>query len=192
MNKQLLAGVLITTELLGGAAAYASPTEYSINQPAVIQEDLPAHTLRYERPYGAVAVANSMEEYSSVNDPYVAVEQEAPVSARNVAASMPSNNTEKVDAALTSKAAAANKNLYNMFVRLAQCESTSRWNLNTGNSFYGGLQFTKTSWNMAGGNKFAARADYATKDQQIAVATKLLKMQTWKAWPACSLKLGYR
>lgn len=74
--------------------------------------------------------------------------------------------------------------------RLAQCESGGDWNINTGNGFYGGLQFTKSTWKAYGGTKYASRADKATKMQQIAIAEKTLDGQGWGAWPACSRKLG--
>jgi nucleoid-associated protein YgaU len=68
--------------------------------------------------------------------------------------------------------------------RVAQCESSGNWsNHDTGgNGHYGGLQFSQSSWAAAGGLKYASRADYATKDQQIAVAEVLLKMQGPSAW----------
>lgn len=66
---------------------------------------------------------------------------------------------------------------------IAQAESSGNWQANTGNGFYGGLQFTQSSWEAAGGLKYAARADLATKQQQIAVAEELLKMQGPGAWP---------
>ncbi|SDT01157.1 transglycosylase family protein [Actinopolymorpha singaporensis] len=74
--------------------------------------------------------------------------------------------------------------------RLAQCESSGNWHINTGNGFYGGLQFTRSTWTGFGGGKYASRADYASKWQQIAIAEKVLKVQGWNAWPACSAKLG--
>ncbi|MFI8853554.1 transglycosylase family protein [Streptomyces sp. NPDC053499] len=66
--------------------------------------------------------------------------------------------------------------------KVAQCESSGDWHANTGNGYYGGLQFNNSSWAAAGGTKYAPRADLATKDQQIAVAEKLLKMQGPGAW----------
>ncbi|MFI0240697.1 transglycosylase family protein [Streptomyces sp. NPDC016845] len=69
---------------------------------------------------------------------------------------------------------------------LAECESGGRWNANTGNSFYGGLQFTQTTWEAYGGLKYAPRADLASRAEQIAVAEKVLDAQGWGAWPACS------
>ncbi|MFJ2645404.1 transglycosylase family protein [Streptomyces sp. NPDC087420] len=74
--------------------------------------------------------------------------------------------------------------------KVAACESSGDWNINTGNSYYGGLQFTQSTWEAYGGRSFAPRADLATKDQQIAVAEKVLKGQGPRAWPACSVKAG--
>ncbi|MFJ9681155.1 transglycosylase family protein [Streptomyces sp. NPDC101194] len=65
---------------------------------------------------------------------------------------------------------------------VAQCESGGNWSINTGNGYYGGLQFSQSSWAAAGGTQYAPRADLATKAQQIAAAEKLLAMQGPSAW----------
>ncbi|GAA5016522.1 transglycosylase family protein [Actinopolymorpha pittospori] len=88
---------------------------------------------------------------------------------------------------LTSPAHAATVDTW---TKLAQCESSGDWSINTGNSFYGGLQFTASTWREFGGTQYAARADLATKAQQIATAEKVLSEQGWGAWPTCSAKLG--
>ncbi|MFE7524428.1 transglycosylase family protein [Kitasatospora sp. NPDC057542] len=74
--------------------------------------------------------------------------------------------------------------------KVAQCESGGNWSINTGNGFYGGLQFTSSTWSAFGGTTYAARADLATKDQQIAVAEKVLASQGPGAWPVCSVQAG--
>lgn len=74
--------------------------------------------------------------------------------------------------------------------RLAHCESSGNWSINTGNGYYGGLQFSQSTWQAFGGGAYASRADLATREQQIAVAEKTLAQQGWGAWPACSAKLG--
>ncbi|UOB08679.1 transglycosylase family protein [Streptomyces sp. HP-A2021] len=74
--------------------------------------------------------------------------------------------------------------------KVAACESSNDWNINTGNGFYGGLQFTQSTWEAYGGRAYAARADLATKNQQIAVAEKVLDGQGPGAWPVCSLRAG--
>ncbi|MFJ6750865.1 MULTISPECIES: transglycosylase family protein [unclassified Streptomyces] len=66
--------------------------------------------------------------------------------------------------------------------QVAQCESGGNWSINTGNGYYGGLQFSNSSWAAAGGTQYAARADLATKSQQIAAAEKLLAIQGPGAW----------
>ncbi|WP_371664075.1 transglycosylase family protein [Streptomyces sp. NBC_00280] len=74
--------------------------------------------------------------------------------------------------------------------KVAACESTNDWNINTGNGYYGGLQFSQATWEAYGGTAYAGRADLATKDQQIAVAEKVLKAQGPGAWPTCSVRAG--
>ena len=76
--------------------------------------------------------------------------------------------------------------------RLAQCEASGRWNTNTGNGYYGGLQFAQATWNEFGGRQFAPRADQATREQQITVAERVLAKQGWNAWPECSKRSGVR
>ncbi|RPF28770.1 transglycosylase family protein [Georgenia muralis] len=73
---------------------------------------------------------------------------------------------------------------------LAQCESSGNWAINTGNGYYGGLQFSQSTWEAFGGTQYAARADLASREQQIATAEQTLAVQGWGAWPACSAKLG--
>ena len=73
--------------------------------------------------------------------------------------------------------------------RLAQCESGGNWSINTGNGFYGGLQFTPSTWRGYGGTGMPHQA---SREQQIAVAKKVQAGQGWGAWPACTSKLGIR
>lgn len=77
----------------------------------------------------------------------------------------------------------------NVWDRVAACESGGRWHINTGNGFYGGLQFTLGSWRAAGGS---GMPHHASRETQIAVAERLLTMQGWRAWPTCSRRLGLR
>lgn len=73
--------------------------------------------------------------------------------------------------------------------RLAHCESSGNWAARTGNGFSGGLQFTPSTWRAYGGR---GSAHTASRTQQIAVAERVLAGQGWRAWPACSAKLGLR
>ena len=74
--------------------------------------------------------------------------------------------------------------------RLAGCESGGNWDINTGNGYYGGLQFADGTWDGNGGDKYASRADLATRAEQIVIASKLLNSSGWGPWPACSSRLG--
>ncbi|MBC3194729.1 transglycosylase family protein [Pseudonocardia sp. C8] len=71
--------------------------------------------------------------------------------------------------------------------KLAECESGGDWNINTGNGFGGGLQFTQSTWKAFGGK---GKPQNASKAEQIRVAENVLEGQGWDAWPACSKKLG--
>ncbi|MDV9193034.1 transglycosylase family protein [Streptomyces sp. SR27] len=74
--------------------------------------------------------------------------------------------------------------------KVASCESTSQWQINTGNGYFGGLQFSQSTWERYGGTHYAPRADLASKDQQIAIAERVLKGQGPGAWPACGPRAG--
>ncbi len=87
----------------------------------------------------------------------------------------------------TGPASAATDSTWN---RLADCESGGRWHINTGNGYYGGLQFSYNTWVAYGGGAYASRADLASREAQITIAEKVLRGQGWGAWPACSASLG--
>ncbi|MDT7616275.1 MAG: resuscitation-promoting factor RpfB [Pseudonocardiales bacterium] len=75
--------------------------------------------------------------------------------------------------------------------QLAQCESSGNWAINTGNGYYGGLQFDDSTWKAYGGGDYAPRAHQANREQQIAVATKVRDDRGgYGSWPACAAKLG--
>ncbi len=73
---------------------------------------------------------------------------------------------------------------------VAQCESGGNWSINTGNGYYGGLQFSASTWSGYGGTKYASTADQATKSQQIEIAEKVLASQGKGAWPVCGKGLS--
>jgi len=68
---------------------------------------------------------------------------------------------------------------------LAMCESSGNWHINTGNGFYGGLQFDLGTWTSNGGGAYAPRADLASREQQIAVANKVADARGSSPWPVC-------
>ena len=76
--------------------------------------------------------------------------------------------------------------------QVARCESGGNWAINTGNGFYGGVQFDAGTWLAHGGGKYAPRADLATREEQIAIASKTQAVQGWGAWPVCSSRIGAR
>ncbi|TLS40963.1 LysM peptidoglycan-binding domain-containing protein [Streptomyces montanus] len=89
--------------------------------------------------------------------------------------------------AANGSAAAADSGVWD---RIAQCESGGNWHINTGNGYYGGLQFSAGTWRAYGGTAYASTADQASKAQQIAVATKVQGAQGWGAWPTCASRAG--
>ncbi len=97
----------------------------------------------------------------------------APVSIPAPVAVAPKQTVQSAPAVVTSDGS--------IWDRIASCESGGNWAINTGNGYYGGLQFTQGTWAGAGGLAYAPRADLATRDQQIAVASKL----SIGNWPVC-------
>lgn len=75
---------------------------------------------------------------------------------------------------------------------LARCEAGGNWAINTGNGYYGGVQFDQNTWERNGGLRYAARADLATREEQIAIAEVTRARQGWGAWPTCSGRIGAR
>ena len=74
--------------------------------------------------------------------------------------------------------------------RVAACESGGNWSINTGNGYYGGLQFSYSTWKAFGGQNYATTANLASKSQQIEIAQAVLKVQGPGAWPVCSVRAG--
>ncbi|WP_344137818.1 transglycosylase family protein [Pedococcus bigeumensis] len=74
--------------------------------------------------------------------------------------------------------------------RVASCESGGNWSINTGNGYYGGLQFSDRTWDAFGGERYAATANRASKAQQITIAQKVLSAQGPGAWPTCGARAG--
>lgn len=75
--------------------------------------------------------------------------------------------------------------------QVAACESNGNWSINTGNGYYGGLQFSAQTWAGFGGTQYAPTADQATKEQQIEIAEKVLATQGAGAWPNCGGPVSY-
>jgi hypothetical protein len=73
---------------------------------------------------------------------------------------------------------------------LAKCESGGNWAINTGNGYYGGLQFSYSTWHANGGGAYAEYPHEATREEQIAVGERLHAARGFAPWPACRAKLG--
>jgi len=87
-------------------------------------------------------------------------------------------------------AEAFSRRVGNVWGRVAECESSRRWHINTGNGYYGGLQFSRSTWIAYHGRKYARRADHATRAEQIEVARRVLAVQGRNAWPVCAYQAG--
>ncbi|MET0492781.1 MAG: transglycosylase family protein [Actinoplanes sp.] len=92
--------------------------------------------------------------------------------------------------ALLSPASAAQAKSSVNWDAVAQCESGGNWSINTGNGYYGGLQFSRSTWKSYGGGKYASTANKASRSQQIRIAEKVLDGQGIGAWPVCGKKAG--
>lgn len=78
----------------------------------------------------------------------------------------------------------------NVWDQVAACESSGNWSINTGNGYYGGLQFSLSTWKYFGGQEYASYPHQATKAEQIAIARRTLYAQGPGAWPVCSTRAG--
>ncbi|GIF09393.1 LysM peptidoglycan-binding domain-containing protein [Actinoplanes siamensis] len=68
---------------------------------------------------------------------------------------------------------------------VARCESGGNWRINTGNGYYGGLQFSRSTWRAHGGGRYGSTANLASKSEQILIAERVLRNQGIGAWPTC-------
>lgn len=107
-----------------------------------------------------------------------------PSTTESARAAAPQAVTPRSPASASSFAAPADGSVWD---RLAACEAGGNWSINTGNGFYGGLQFTLSSWQAAGGSGYP---NEASREEQIARGQILQSRQGWGAWPACTAKLG--
>ena len=90
-------------------------------------------------------------------------------------------------AAASPPAGAAKRSVWD---RVARCESGGNWKISTGNGYYGGLQFSGSTWRAYGGKRYAGQAHRASRSEQIAIARRVLAGQGAGAWPTCGRKAG--
>ena len=92
--------------------------------------------------------------------------------------------------AFAGAAEAKSSSSYGTWDKVASCESGDNWHIDTGNGYYGGLQFSSSTWSAYNGGKYAGRADLATRSEQIEVARRVLHSQGPSAWPVCGPRGG--
>ena len=157
------------------AAATAAVAQTTLDQAATLQEQAAA----------ALASAEQLEAEARRTAADIQVQQAAMQTqldqVRTTLVTRPSPRS--VPSSSTSSPAAHDWNA------VAQCESGGNWSINTGNGYYGGLQFSQSTWNAFGGAVYAPRADLAARAQQIAIAEKVLAVQGPRAWPTCGRRL---
>ncbi|WP_306349471.1 resuscitation-promoting factor [Glutamicibacter sp. MNS18] len=119
------------------------------------------------------------------------VAQVVKVGTKKVESTTTNNNSGNNNSNKT-KSTSTPKNISSTWAALAKCESGGNWSINTGNGYYGGLQFSASSWRAVGGTQYAPLPHQATPQQQIAAAEKLRANGGWGHWPSCSRKLGLR
>jgi hypothetical protein len=98
--------------------------------------------------------------------------------------------TAVISAVAPAPADAFTRRVSTVWGRVAACESSRRWHINTGNGYYGGLQFSRRTWVGFHGRKYARRADLASRAEQIEVARRVLAVQGRGAWPVCGPRAG--
>lgn len=188
--------------LLTGSPASAQETKnITVNSGDTLEAIAMAHNTTYVRIFNAneqIVHPDTINVGETIRIP--AVSEELPdrfgqLQAQAVVAQpvQPVSLTYGQPAALKQQAAAtpapANGGVWDT---IAQCESGGNWAINTGNGYHGGLQFSPQTWTGHGGGEFSSSAANATREQQIAVAERVLASQGWGAWPSCSAKAGLR
>lgn len=108
----------------------------------------------------------------------------APAAVQQQVAADPKAETQPVSRAVAGATPVGDGSVWD---KIAACEAGGNWEINTGNGFYGGLQFTLSSWRAVGGSGYP---NLSSREEQISRATMLQARQGWGAWPACTAKLG--
>jgi hypothetical protein len=180
-----LTGVaLLVTLASTGRSDRAAAAE--LNDPPTLEEQAQIRSLRDGR--AALARLNSIAEA-------VAPPTTAPPAPTTTAPPPPPTTVPPAPPAPQPVAPVASGTGYNdpanpaAWDRLAQCEAGGNWAANTGNGYYGGIQFSLGSWQSVGGT---GRPDQASRETQIAMGQRLWNQGGWRHWPACTSKLGYR
>lgn len=196
--------VIFTTAAVAGAIAlFGGSSAFAKDQPNMVTvkpgDSLSKIAQEHNTTYGRIFDANTDIQNPNVINPGqkfripTADEQLAsralPAPTSPVAAAQPSSQRAYSTKSAPVAAPVAGGSTWD---QIAQCESGGNWAINTGNGYQGGLQFAPSTWTGHGGGAYAPSANQATREQQIAVAEKVLASQGYGAWPACTSKLGLR
>ncbi len=197
----LVVGVFaVVLSAVAGNPAAAAPQHTNVTKKSPIRtvyvvrpgDTLTAIGKKYKLSYSRLFNANHQianPDVIDVGDKIKIPKASAKFAKREVAVSAPVVVTASYTASASSAPAAAAVASGSVWDRLAQCESGGNWQINTGNGYYGGLQFTQGTWAANGGQ---GSPQNASREQQIAVAKNVQASQGWGAWPACSSQLGLR
>src|SRR5699024_360590 len=145
-----------------------------------------------EEPTDAVVLRGTKEEEEEEPEPEPSTSSTTSESSSSESSASESSSSSESSANRDSGSPAPSVANGSVWDRLAECESGGNWSTNTGNGYHGGLQFNPTTWNSMGGDQYAPTADKATREQQIAVASKLQSQAGWGQWPACTSAMGLR
>jgi len=194
-----LAKTLIVVTISLHPAAYHAPASYTV-RPGDSLSEISAHAYGTKADWPAVWWAN---RHQVANPNMITVGQRlrlpasgrvpswmaraatAAATARSASAAPVSVPQAGPAAPVRATAAAPASSGGANWAAIAACESGGNWSSNTGNGFYGGLQFTQQTWLAYGGGQYAASANLASPAQQIAVAQRVLADQGIGAWPVC-------
>jgi hypothetical protein len=136
------------------------------------------------------SIEHALEEDADAATLVYEVEQPEATSTSQETIPPPREADARIARSLDAEAASPARYAWSVWDGLAVCESGGDWGANTGNGYIGGLQFLPQTWESHGGTAFAPSAHLATREQQIAIAERVLDTQGWRAWPACSAMLG--
>lgn len=179
--RRIIVAVILSLTILAGCSPYMSEAEAATPPPSKPVPTCGKACIEVHRTYqyaAAVEAARIQRLYAFA----AAVERARIERTYAFAAAVEAARLNRIAAA---QAAASNT----VWDRLARCESGGNWAINTGNGYYGGLQFSARSWRAVGGQGLP---HHASRETQIAMGERLRRIQGWGAWPSCSRRLGLR
>ena len=186
-----LTGIALIAPL---AARSAAPVPIEIRDQLLTVAEAPAATVDRttlsSRDGGSLALGAAQDSAEALQEVPVPTPASAPMEATLHVVPTPPPTPAPVVAAAPAPQRVVTYNGTTVWDDLARCESGGNWAINTGNGYYGGLQFSHPTWHGYGGGEFAEYPHEATREEQIVVAERLRDARGYQPWPACRLKLG--